>query len=179
MHILGEMAKALGARAEAGAHAPRIETIKIPTDKIREVIGTGGKVIREIVEKTGAKVDIDDDGTIKIARPTSSDRSGDQVDQVGIVEEAGSRQDLQRQGREDRRFRRLRELLRRQGRPRPRLRAATSASKKPTDVVSRKATGGEGQAARLRRPRQGPPVDEASSTRKPAGLTSRCLCSCC
>ena len=68
MHILGEMAKAItGARAELGEHAPRIETIKIPTDKIREVIGSGGKVIREIVEKTGAKIDIQDDGTIKVA----------------------------------------------------------------------------------------------------------------
>ena len=68
LHILGEMAKALTtARAEVGEFAPRIETIKIPTDKIREVIGTGGKVIREIVEKTGAKINIEDDGTIKIA----------------------------------------------------------------------------------------------------------------
>src|SRR5262245_15504786 len=68
MHILGEMAKALpAARAELGEHAPRIEVIHIPTDKIREVIGSGGKVIREIVEKTGAKVDISDDGTVKVA----------------------------------------------------------------------------------------------------------------
>src|ERR671912_1834781 len=68
IHILGEMAKALtSARAELGEYAPRIETFKIPTDKIREVIGTGGKVIREIVEKTGAKVNIDDDGTVKVA----------------------------------------------------------------------------------------------------------------
>jgi len=68
LHILGEMAKALaGARAELGEFAPRIETMKIPTDKIREVIGTGGKVIREIVEKTGAKINIEDDGTVKIA----------------------------------------------------------------------------------------------------------------
>jgi polyribonucleotide nucleotidyltransferase len=68
LHILGEMAKALtGARAELGEFAPRIETLKIPTDKIREVIGTGGKVIREIVEKTGAKVNIEDDGTVKVA----------------------------------------------------------------------------------------------------------------
>jgi polyribonucleotide nucleotidyltransferase len=68
MHILGEMGKALTtARAELGEHAPRIETFKIPTDKIREVIGTGGKVIREIVEKTGAKVNIEDDGTVKVA----------------------------------------------------------------------------------------------------------------
>ncbi|HRK25054.1 MAG TPA: polyribonucleotide nucleotidyltransferase [Beijerinckiaceae bacterium] len=68
MHILGEMSKALtGARAELGEHAPRIETLKIPVDKIREVIGSGGKVIREIVEKTGAKVNIEDDGTVKVA----------------------------------------------------------------------------------------------------------------
>lgn len=68
MHILGEMAKALSeGRREFSAHAPRIETMTIPTDKIREVIGSGGKVIREIVETSGAKVDINDDGTIKIA----------------------------------------------------------------------------------------------------------------
>ena len=68
VHILGEMAKALtSARAELGEYAPRIETFKIATDKIREVIGTGGKVIREIVEKTGAKINIEDDGTVKVA----------------------------------------------------------------------------------------------------------------
>jgi polyribonucleotide nucleotidyltransferase len=68
LHILGEMGKALsGSRAELGEFAPRIETMKIPTDKIREVIGSGGKVIREIVEKTGAKINIEDDGTVKIA----------------------------------------------------------------------------------------------------------------
>ena len=68
MHILGEMAKALNtARAELGQYAPRIETFKIATDKIREVIGTGGKVIREIVEKTGAKINVEDDGTVKVA----------------------------------------------------------------------------------------------------------------
>jgi polyribonucleotide nucleotidyltransferase len=68
MHILGEMAKALDkARAELGEYAPRIETFKIATDKIREVIGTGGKVIREIVEKTGAKINVEDDGTVKVA----------------------------------------------------------------------------------------------------------------
>ncbi|MCL6740941.1 polyribonucleotide nucleotidyltransferase [Sphingomonas sp. RB56-2] len=72
-HILGEMAKALDhTRSELSAHAPRIETMQIPKDKIREVIGTGGKVIREIVATTGAKVDIDDEGLIKIS---SSDLS--------------------------------------------------------------------------------------------------------
>jgi polyribonucleotide nucleotidyltransferase len=68
LHILGEMAKALDkARSELGEYAPRIETFKIATDKIREVIGTGGKVIREIVEKTGAKINVEDDGTVKVA----------------------------------------------------------------------------------------------------------------
>jgi polyribonucleotide nucleotidyltransferase len=68
MHILSKMAEALtSARSGLGEHAPRIEVIKVPTDKIREIIGTGGKVIREIVEKTGAKIDIQDDGTVKVA----------------------------------------------------------------------------------------------------------------
>jgi polyribonucleotide nucleotidyltransferase len=68
LHILGEMSKALDhSREELSSNAPRIETMTVPKDKIREVIGTGGKVIREIVEQTGAKIDIEDDGTIKIA----------------------------------------------------------------------------------------------------------------
>ena len=68
LHILGEMARALSAgRSEFSAHAPRIETMQIAVDKIREVIGSGGKVIRSIVEESGAKVDISDDGAIKIA----------------------------------------------------------------------------------------------------------------
>lgn len=73
MHILDEMGKALDAvRPDLGEHAPRIETMQIQKEKIREVIGSGGKVIREIVEETGARIDINDDGLIKIA---SSDRS--------------------------------------------------------------------------------------------------------
>ena len=88
-HILGEMNKALSStRTELSAHAPRIETMTIDKSKIRDVIGTGGKVIREIVATTGAKVDIDDEGVIKIS---SSD--GSQIEAAmnwikGIVEEA-------------------------------------------------------------------------------------------
>ncbi|MBO9456442.1 polyribonucleotide nucleotidyltransferase [Paracoccus sp. R12_1] len=67
MHILAEMSKAISEAGSFSTHAPRIETMQIPTDKIREVIGSGGKVIREIVEVSGAKVDINDDGVIKIA----------------------------------------------------------------------------------------------------------------
>jgi polyribonucleotide nucleotidyltransferase len=68
MHILAEMNKAINtARPELGEYAPRIETIHIPVDKIREVIGSGGSVIREIVAESGAKIDISDDGTVKIA----------------------------------------------------------------------------------------------------------------
>ncbi len=69
MHILGEMSKAITGANEFSVHAPRIETMNVPTDKIREVIGSGGKIIREIVEVSGAKVDINDDGVIKIASP--------------------------------------------------------------------------------------------------------------
>ncbi len=71
MHILGEMNKALSGAGEFSVHAPRIETMQVPTDKIREVIGSGGKVIREIVEVSGAKVDINDDGIVKIASPNA------------------------------------------------------------------------------------------------------------
>jgi polyribonucleotide nucleotidyltransferase len=68
LHILGEMAKALtGAREGVSQNAPRITTLSVPKDKIREIIGTGGKVIREICETTGAKIDIEDDGTVKVA----------------------------------------------------------------------------------------------------------------
>ena len=68
LHILGEMAKAITeSRGQLGEFAPRIEVMNIPVDKIRDVIGTGGKIIREIVEKTGAKINIEDDGTVKIA----------------------------------------------------------------------------------------------------------------
>ena len=68
LHILNEMSKAItSSRAELGEFAPRIETLKIPTDKIRDVIGSGGKIIREIVEKTGAKINIEDDGTVKVS----------------------------------------------------------------------------------------------------------------
>ena len=69
LHILGEMGKSISGAQEFSVHAPRIETMQIPTDKIREVIGSGGKVIREIVEVSGAKVDIHDEGVIKIASP--------------------------------------------------------------------------------------------------------------
>ena len=88
LHILGEMSKALDeAREGVSSNAPRITTITIPKDKIREVIGSGGKVIREICEVTGAKIDIDDDGTIKVAAvdATASQRAIDWI--RGIVAE--------------------------------------------------------------------------------------------
>ncbi|WP_446652984.1 polyribonucleotide nucleotidyltransferase [Blastomonas sp.] len=88
-HILGEMAKALGeVRTELSAHAPRIETVQIDKSKIREVIGTGGKVIREIVAETGAKVDIDDEGLIKISSSDLSQIEAAKKWILGIVEEA-------------------------------------------------------------------------------------------
>ncbi|MDC7676844.1 polyribonucleotide nucleotidyltransferase [Asticcacaulis machinosus] len=93
LHILGEMNKAIsGAREELGEFAPKIETIKIATDKIREVIGTGGKVIREIVEKTGAKIDIADDGTIKISASEQSkiDAAREWVKSIASEPEVGA-----------------------------------------------------------------------------------------
>ncbi|MGI4941458.1 MAG: polyribonucleotide nucleotidyltransferase [Janthinobacterium lividum] len=89
LHILGEMAKAIqGNRSEVAATAPRITVITVPKEKIREVIGTGGKVIRDIVEQSGAKIDIEDDGTIKIAA-TTEEASQKAIDMIqGIVAEA-------------------------------------------------------------------------------------------
>jgi polyribonucleotide nucleotidyltransferase len=88
-HILGEMTKALGtSRTELSAHAPRIETLQIDKSKIREVIGTGGKVIREIVAETGAKVDIDDEGLIKLSSSDPAQIEAARAWILGIVEEA-------------------------------------------------------------------------------------------
>ena len=88
-HIMGEMTKALGsARTELSAHAPRIETMQIDKAKIRDIIGTGGKVIREIVAETGAKVDIDDEGLIKISSSDLSQIEAARKWISGIVEEA-------------------------------------------------------------------------------------------
>ena len=88
-HILGEMTKALsGARGEVSRHAPRIETMQIDKSKIRDVIGTGGKVIREIVAETGAKVDIDDEGVIKISSSNADEIAAARKWIEGITEEA-------------------------------------------------------------------------------------------
>jgi polyribonucleotide nucleotidyltransferase len=88
LHILGEMSKALiGARGDVATTAPRITVINVPKEKIREVIGTGGKVIREIVEATKCKIDINDDGTIKIAS-TDALQAQQAIDWIrGIVAE--------------------------------------------------------------------------------------------
>src|SRR6202007_2179210 len=88
LHILGEMGKALDTSRDAiSQNAPRITVINIPKDKIREIIGTGGKVIREITETTGAKIDIEDDGTVRVAAtdPASAKSAVDWI--KGIVAE--------------------------------------------------------------------------------------------
>lgn len=88
-HILGEMAKALDTtRTEMSAHAPRIETLQIDKSKIRDVIGTGGKIIREIVATTGAKVNIEDDGTVKIASSDPAQIEAAKAWILGITQEA-------------------------------------------------------------------------------------------
>jgi polyribonucleotide nucleotidyltransferase len=88
LHILGEMSKGLsGNRSDVAATAPRITVINVPKDKIRDVIGSGGKVIREITEQTGTKIDIEDDGTIKVAA-TSIEAAQKAIDWIrGIVAE--------------------------------------------------------------------------------------------
>jgi len=91
MHILSEMSKALTEAGEFSEHAPRIETMQINPDKIREVIGSGGKVIREIVEVSGAKVDINDEGIIKIASANgeSIQKAYDMINEIVAEPEAG------------------------------------------------------------------------------------------
>ena len=92
LHILAEMARALDhARTEVSDRAPRITVITIPKNKIREVIGTGGKVIREICETTGAKIDIEDDGTIKVAAvdQTQSEAAIDWIRSITAEPEIG------------------------------------------------------------------------------------------
>ncbi len=160
MHILAEMNKALNtARPELGEYAPRIETIHIPVDKIREVIGSGGSVIREIVAESGAKIDISDDGTVKIASANAEvDPHRDQPHQVHHLRARG-RRNLQGQGRQGDGVRRLRELLRTQGRPGSHL----AARRRAAEGRDRRRQGRRhrvGEAARLRRPRQGQAVDE-------------------
>ncbi len=91
LHILGEMNKAISGAGDFSEHAPRIETMQIPVDKIREVIGSGGKVIREIVEVSGAKVDINDDGIIKIASPNQEaiQKAHDMINEIVAEPEEG------------------------------------------------------------------------------------------
>ena len=89
MHILNEMNKAMtGARTEVSGNAPKMISMKIPVDKIRDVIGTGGKVIREIVEKTGAKINVEDDGTVKIAAVEKESLEAAQKWIIGLTAEA-------------------------------------------------------------------------------------------
>jgi polyribonucleotide nucleotidyltransferase len=92
LHILGEMAKALTtARESLADSAPKISTVKIPVDKIRELIGPGGKVIREICEETGAKIDIEDDGTVSVAAVSqeSSDAAHRRIKEITAEPELG------------------------------------------------------------------------------------------
>ena len=160
VHILGEMAKAMDApRAELGEFAPKIETISIPTDKIREVIGSGGKVIREIVEKTGAKVDISDDGTVKVSASDGAKIEAALTWIKSITQEPRARRDLQWQGGQGGRLRRLCELLRRQGRLGPRQPDLQRARRAPAGRAEGRPDR-EGEAHGLRRPRQDQAVDE-------------------
>jgi polyribonucleotide nucleotidyltransferase len=107
MHILGEMAKTHRRHARQHVdYAPRIITIKIPVDKIRDVIGPGGKMIRSIIERTGVKIDVEDNGTVNVASADGESA----MKAIGIIQEltadARAEQDLQGQGAAHHRFRR-------------------------------------------------------------------------
>ena len=159
MHILNEMSKAITrARPELGEFAPRIETMKIPTDKIREVIGSGGKVIREIVEKTGAKINIEDDGTVKIASSDGAKIKAAVNWIKSIASEPEVGQNLRWHRGQNRRVRRLRQFLRLEGRPRPYL-ATVQGPRRQDDGRGQGRRQGQSQGSGLRRPRQGEAVD--------------------
>jgi len=159
LHILGEMAKGLNtARDSVSNNAPRITTITVPKDKIREIIGPGGKVIREICEVTGAKIDIEDDGTVKVAA-VDQNAAKAALDWIRNIVAAGVRRGLYRQGGQDRRLRRLRQLPRRPRRPRPHLRAGPAAGRQG-DGRGQCRRHREGEVPRHRRSRQGQAVDE-------------------
>jgi polyribonucleotide nucleotidyltransferase len=84
MHILGEMSKTLGSsRTDMSTFAPRIITIKIPVDKIRDVIGPGGKMIRSIIERTGVKIDVEDNGQVNVASADGESAAK----AIGIIQE--------------------------------------------------------------------------------------------
>ena len=160
LHILDEMKKALDtARPGVGAHAPRIEIIHIPTDKIRDVIGPGGAVIRAIVEETGAKIDISDDGTVKIAAAGEAAIADAMARIKGMTSEPEVGHIYKGKVVKVVDFRRLRELLRPQGRARPHLATLRGAGKRGRRLCEGRRPG-LCQAARLRRSRQGAPVDE-------------------
>ncbi len=173
MHILGKMAEALEkARPGLGEYAPRIEVITIPTDKIREVIGTGGKVIREIVEKTGAKIDISDDGTVKVASSSGPaiDAALKWIKSIVSEPEVGEIYDGKVVKVVD--FGAFVNFFGAARRPR----ACVGTGPAPGRQGERRRQGrrhGEGEAPGLRQSRQGAAVDEGRSTSRPARTCRR------
>ena len=170
-HILGEMAKALGeARTELSEYAPRIETMQIDKSKIRDIIGTGGKVIREIVATTGAKVDIDDEGLIKISSSDPAQIEAARKWISGIVEEAevGKIYDGKVVNLVD--FGAFVNFMGGKDGLVHVSEIANERVEKVSDVLSRRS-GSQGQGARDRPARQGSPVDarRRSGNRRRAG----------
>ena len=130
LHILDKMERdAVDARAtNISTFAPRIVTIRIPVDKIRDVIGPGGKMIRSIIERTGVKIDVEDDGRVNVASADEASAQKAIGDHPGADRHAGAEQDLPGQGPAHHRFRRVRRDHARHRRPAARLRdRATTA----------------------------------------------------
>ena len=173
LHILQKMQESLPThRANMSAYAPRIITIKIPVDKIRDVIGPGGKMIRSIIEKTGVKIDVEDDGQVNVA---SADEAA-ATKAIGMIQEltatAELEQDLSRQGAAHHRLRRVRRDHARHRRPAARL----GDRALPRQGRARRAEGrpaGAGQGHQHRPDRQDSPVaqgaDHAGRRRRAAG----------
>ena len=166
LHILGEMAKTLDAtRGNMSEFAPRIITIKIPVDKIRDVIGPGGKMIRSIIERTGVKIDVEDNGTVNVASADGESAAK----AIGIIQELtatpGAEQDLQGQGAAHHRFRRVRRDHGGHRRPAARVRDREP----PREGRARRAEGrpgDHGQGDQHRPDRQDPPEPQGAA---PAG----------
>ncbi len=177
LHILGIMNEALSStRANMSAYAPRIITIKIPVDKIRDVIGPGGKMIRSIIEKTGVKIDVADDGQVNVASADEAAANEGHRHDPGADRHGRAQQDLPRQGPAHHRFRRLRRDH--GGHRRPPARLGNRAL--PRQGRARRAEGrpaGAGQGDQHRSDRQDSPVaegaDYAGRRRRTAGRQRR------
>ena len=175
LHILEKMHEThLGAsRENISTFAPRIVTIRIPVDKIRDVIGPGGKMIRSIIERTGVKIDVEDDGRVNVASADGESAAEGDLDHPGADGHAGAEQDLPRQGSAHHRLRRVRRDHARHRRPAARL----GDREPPREGRARRAEGrrtdpGQGDQHRPDRQDSPEPQGAAAAGRSRRGRTA-------